>query len=224
MTKDLTTDVVMRQIANMATADLHPDLQGYVTEVTVGDEAVPILQHPLVVMPFIIPGLANQQYEQKLKQLEEPYYEDLLRRIWLYERPYRLETAVHWAEMGNIFGSKLRKLLSRVWIDMEGDGTLDSPLILRVIDVFRKAGFTSDTGRRQPRDPLRVYRGGLPNGIAWSTDLAVAEWFATRFSNHEPEPVHQAMAPWRSVLAMLDKRGESEVIVDPRLLVKVRVR
>lgn len=70
-------------------------------------------------------------------------------------------------------------------------------------------------------DPIRVYRGqdqGTAPGIAWTTDLAIAEKFARGAAlrqGHRAGNVLVATVPRNRVIAYLTGRGESEVILDP---------
>lgn len=87
--------------------------------------------------------------------------------------------------------------------------------------------YVSDGKELPEGDPLIIYRGQDENttfGIAWTTDIKVAEKFArgagTRQHNR-PGVVYMATVPRGKVLAYLTGRGESEVIVDPRDLVEI---
>jgi len=66
-------------------------------------------------------------------------------------------------------------------------------------------------------------RGGMPEGVAWSTDIEVARFFARRFATGAPEPIHKATVAPEHVLARFFGRGESEVFADPRTLTGVEV-
>ena len=140
----------------------------------------------------------------------------------LYTSPFRLPVVINWwrSEMVPV-GPGLRVALSLAWRLFEGDDTLEGPWIPDVIECFRACGFTTDKpGVQAPKEPLKVYRGGLPNGIAWSTEFSVAKWFADRHAGGgiEAEPIFEAIAPPEAILAQLRGREEFEVVVEPGLL------
>jgi hypothetical protein len=66
--------------------------------------------------------------------------------------------------------------------------------------------------------------------MAWTTDPDIARWFASRMRAADPRPAHvyTVTAPPEAVLAVMDDvlgadgRAEHEVVVDPRLLPKLR--
>ena len=107
---------------------------------------------------------------------------------------------------------------------MESGDTLDDPLIPEVLQVFKALEFTSDQGQEKPNRPLTVYRGGAPDGLAWSRSLKTARWFTRRWERADGyrEPLYRATAPPEAILALLDGRSESEVVVDPRMITAAR--
>lgn len=93
------------------------------------------------------------------------------------------------------------------------------------VRLFRSVGFVSEAGRPAPVEPLQAYRGatwGRRRGMAWTTDLDRARWFAERttafgFVGH----VFGAVVEPVAVLASLDSpngRGEQEIVIDPAYL------
>ena len=210
-------------LSEMMKEEWHPDLEPYLVLTDTGME---IMHHPLVVEVFPIPGLCNRRYEHKLRLLEEA--DSYLSRLSLYERPYRLTMAVEWIENGFVDEAEAREVLASAWIDMEGDDTVTDPLVIRVVRVFRKLGYVTDNAERgsYPTGPVQVYRGGEPNGIAWSRERSVAEWFANRhrsLRDDQPEPVYSAVAPPAAILAQLFGRNEAEVVCEPHLLEQVKL-
>ena len=200
-------------LAAMMHEPLNPDLAPYVKD--------DVLRHPLVVLGYTIPGLANRLYADKCKQLAQTT--DPMERLWLYERPFRLEKVMEWAGSGTLWGEDLQRVLAAAWVDMEGDDTPDEPLIAQVLVTFKRLGYTTDSGRPQPDKALTIYRGGPPHRLAWSRDLETARWFARRWVKFgaNKETVYRAVAPPRAVLAQFDGRGEEEVVVEPAELVDV---
>lgn len=67
-----------------------------------------------------------------------------------------------------------------------------------------------------------IYRGmdqpPAPFGIAWTTNLSIAEKFATGAATRQmdrPGVVWQALVQRKNIIAYITQRGESEVIVNP---------
>lgn len=199
--------------------NIHADLQRQV----IHDPHLGWMVHsPLVVEVLLVTGSifqVNRRYEHRLAQIQsEPVHHAIL----LYERPYRLHTLIEWLNLGmlDVTTGIASETLARVWVDMEGDDSIEEPLIESVVRWWRKLGYYSD--RCLPRERLEVYRGGAdPMGIAWTTDIGIAQWFAGRFG--ASDPIWRSEAPEDAVLARLNQRNESEVTVDPRLLENVRL-
>ena len=109
-----------------------------------------------------------------------------------------------------------------------------------VLTVDQWCRFFAMADYPKPSGPLTLYRGatkGRARGMAWTSDRNKAQWFADRFARFAtgkqddrfgPAYVYTVATPPGAVLAVADKilaeggRGEREVIVDPRLLPKVR--
>ena len=75
-------------------------------------------------------------------------------------------------------------------------------------------------------DSILIWRGcerGRERGLSWTTDRAIAEGFAIgrRTTNERPTLV-RAEIPKKHIFAVFIERQESEVIVDPRRLRKVK--
>ena len=118
--------------------ELHPDLKPHVVESDLYGE---MLHHPLVVMPLIIPSVANEMYTQKLAKLRRGLAPQSA--IWLYERPYRLDVAVAWFESG-VLTQEDAALMGDVWVDMESSDSIFEPLIQKVVAIFAEFGFLTD--------------------------------------------------------------------------------
>lgn len=95
-----------------------------------------------------------------------------------------------------------------------------------VIHLFSDADFVSDrAGTARPTAPLVIYRGGsigAPRGVCWTTDPAIARFFAYRFGT-TGRAIFSATAPPHGVLGIFFGRNESEVVVNPRTLRGLRV-
>ena len=119
-------------------------------------------------------------------------------------------------------GAVLATVLPHVWTAAEWpSAAMPVPAWLA---LFRAAGFCSDSaGMERPSALLTVYRGTTPGrrrGMAWTTDADKAEWFAARWrlAGRQDAAVYLASIEPRAVLALIDCRGEAEVVVDPDLL------
>ena len=74
-------------------------------------------------------------------------------------------------------------------------------------------------------DTVTVYRGVTTynakniKALSWTLEQKTAEWFAHRFG--EDGTVYEAQIPKQHIYALLNGRGESEVIVDPKYLTDI---
>lgn len=74
-------------------------------------------------------------------------------------------------------------------------------------------------------DTVTVYRGVTTynakniKALSWTLEQKIAEWFANRFG--EDGTVYEAQIPKQHIYALLNGRGESEVIVDPKYLTDI---
>lgn len=188
---------------------LLPELCSYVVETDIGA----YIKHPLIVMSIVSNALINEKYKfMKQKEIERPY------SIAIYERPFRLIKLVEFWHNKNFNDTQLCEELAWVWPDMEGDDSLNDIFIKdEVLPLFKHLGYVSDQDDLyRPESSLLIYRGGLPNGIAWSESLKTAKWFASRFE--ENNPVYCATVEPKNILARFKGRNEDEIIVDPRSL------
>ena len=206
----------MRSVEELFQSDesLLPELEPYVVETAIGQW----VKHPLVIMPVIKPALINEKFLQLSRYLQDdPYH------LGMYERPFRLEMLVQWWRSGELDDARLAEELAWAWPDMEGDDTIDDDFIRnQMLPLFAHLGFVSDQPDLVlPDEPLEIYRGGLPNGIAWSEDVDTARWFASRWRG--AEPVYSALALPENILGRFWERGEQEVVVDPRTLCNVEL-
>lgn len=74
-------------------------------------------------------------------------------------------------------------------------------------------------------DTVTVYRGVTTynakniKALSWTLEQKTAEWFANRFG--EDGTVYESQIPKQHIYALLNGRGESEVIVDPKYLTDI---
>lgn len=132
-----------------------------------------------------------------------------------------------WYLAGRLTDTDLRAVICDVWTMAEYPQAH-----LRLVDwveMFRRAGFVSETGRPAPTEPMTIHRGstwGHRRKMAWTTDESMAGWFADRWRSRGLEAmVFTVTVEPAAVLAFVDAhdgRGESEVVVDPAMLPPVR--
>jgi len=74
---------------------------------------------------------------------------------------------------------------------------------------------------------VKIYRGQntkstpYQKAFSWTIDKEKAIFFATRFDKYRGE-LYEAMVKIEDILAYIDKRGESEIIIDPDCLIDVK--
>ncbi len=114
----------------------------------------------------------------------------------------------------------LPALLLHVWVAAEGPGRSVPHSVW--IDWFRQAAYPP------PARPLAIFRGAVPRrarGLSWTTDREQAAWFAGRGDAYlytataEPDAV---LADVAAILGSDDEGGEREIIVNTRMLGRIR--
>jgi len=128
-----------------------------------------------------------------------------------------------WESGGRRDVGGLRRVIAGVW--MMAEWPTSALGVALWVEMFRAAGFVSDTGEPKPALPWTVYRGtvwGRRRGMSWTTDLERARWFAARYAvRHRAGLVFAVDVEPSAVLALVGDpggRNESEVVVDLALL------
>ena len=192
------------------------ELRDWVIEV----EGVEVLRHPLIIEIMPIGGLCNRRLRHKRALLSLPSYSSPSRRIFLYERPFRLDKICEWVDEACEVTEDLREALALTWVDMESDDA-DPGIVEMCVGAFRKAGFITQRPDivASPGEgaALTLYRGGSnPLGMGWSTSYDVARWFAERYLEKDRKPtIWEGRCAADGVLAYLTARKESEIVCDP---------
>ena len=75
-------------------------------------------------------------------------------------------------------------------------------------------------------EKIRVYRGVAvhrnPDGISWTHDLKIAQWFAQRFDSYDQKGyVRTGMIDKKHILAYFDDQEEKEIVVDRNYLTDI---
>jgi hypothetical protein len=242
MTPDLEAQMAdflksVRGYSHYATVeDLPEEYRGHVHPI--GLSGVFVFHHPLLVqmMPLQLPAPIEQvigERRAELKKLAEkgdwPGY------MLLIQRPYRMQTLLE-LEVSGALGDtqndpraacRYWKLAAEVWTDAEHDES--DPIWTAVLEAVPHIGFmTSSADRRWLRsqpEAITLYRGvqgedadeALENGlegVQWSTERPVAEFFARRHLRPGDNGyVLSAEVSKEEVLAYLTDRNEGEAIV-----------
>jgi hypothetical protein len=207
-----------------APEDLDPELEAYLEEPD-DEDGWTNLRHPLVYSIMYTPMLnkrLNLQLRQKQELLARSENEgDWHTFVYLHERPYRVQGFIAIADQ--LSDEEYWGLLASIWIDSEN--IRQNPEIwLNLLKADRgdsrmmMSPEDLDALNLMP-DVIPVYQGHTDvrdDGWSWTTDRAIAEWFASRFANLESaEPVVSCGSVNRAdVTAFLSNRGESEILVN----------
>ena len=120
------------------------------------------------------------------------------------------------------------KTLAECWIREEQPNMNPSITKTELTNMFKRADkefLMSETEYKKWQDlpeKLTIYRGVTEyNGkniraLSWTTNYDTAKWFAGRYG--EKGKVYQAEIDKKHILACIDQRGESEIIVEPKYL------
>jgi hypothetical protein len=157
-------------------------------------------------------------------------HEPTVSSLLLCSNGYRAELVQLWWKKGKITLPQLREFLVHAW---EGNDRPYNCLGVRGwVRLYKAAGFIHtkaegdnqgevDDGVTKPTQPLVVYRGTTPaywRRMSWTTDQQQALWFAEWIKEVWKRPdsfVISTTVPPKHILAMLNGRGESEVVVNP---------
>jgi hypothetical protein len=203
------------------TTPLDPELEPFMEDSPFG----PCLKHPLVFqVPFHSGALANRQLEQKRKALAEAIDEGKwMTAVWIHERPYRIEVLLEFAD--HMDDRVFWEVLGAIWTDSENIWQNDAEW--RSLWASERPGreFAMDDDEREGfkklPDIIQVYRGCISeeneDGMSWTTDLRIAEFFAKRFAQlRSGDPIILCgTAKKADVLFYGLGRNESEVVVLP---------
>lgn len=123
------------------------------------------------------------------------------------------------------------EILGDAWIMSENPSRNAHMSTSRLIRMFRKADLEAlmdknELGQYRALDDIvNVYRGVTARGaesvyaLSWTLNYDTAEWFANRFG--KDGKVYEAQIDKENILALFNRRNESEVIVDPSGLINI---
>ncbi len=120
------------------------------------------------------------------------------------------------------------KMLAECWIREEQPNMNPSITKTELTNMFKRADKKFLMSEREYKkwhdlpEKLTIYRGVTEyNGkniraLSWTTNYDTAKWFTGRYG--EKGKVYQAEIDKKHILAYIDQRGESEIIVEPKYL------
>lgn len=204
--------------------ELDPELVEYVEEAKHGWR---MLRHPLIVT-FYHDNL-NAMYNDQLKSMKEHLQEIEAKEDWygalfFHARPWRMHVfTTKYAHLLplNVAGD----LLTEVWKDSEFPHSAREDWLHLFKLYAPHSQIMQKSKGHLPSEPFEVYRGmGMTErknrkfGLSWTLDRSIAKWFSTRFGQ-AGVVCTKKIAP-EHVFAYLPERSESEVVLDPRHLVR----
>lgn len=125
------------------------------------------------------------------------------------------------------------KILADAWIRSENPNDDTNVSKSKLILMFKKADphdlmLESELQQYEELDEVvTVYRGVTSHNaknikaLSWTLDREKAEWFANRFN--EDGTVYEAEIEKTHIFALFNGRNESEVVVDPKFLMDIRI-
>ena len=125
------------------------------------------------------------------------------------------------------------KILADAWIRSENPNDDTNVSKSKLISMFKRADphelmLESELQQYEELDEVvTVYRGVTSHNaknikaLSWTLDREKAEWFANRFN--EDGTVYEAEIEKTHIFALFNGRNESEVVVDPKFLMDIRI-
>lgn len=196
------------------------------------DTGFTMIHHPLVVSIYTGPAL-NKHHNAHLEHLSRQLVKAMAERnyslaVFTHARPYRTDALVNIVENNELSDQEYWELLAEVWIDQENPEDYAEEWRDRFTVDREDRHFLMDEEERKALDELPdevvIYRGDISEettGLAWSTSLKVAKWFANRFDSSYT--VYTAKIKKENIAAYWTRRSEQEVLVtDPEHLMDVK--
>ncbi|WP_210498773.1 hypothetical protein [Vibrio crassostreae] len=194
-----------------------------------------LIKHPFVNTLYdenhheLYNNMFNASNERHLALLEKGNYHAALMVV---EKPFRLEYFLKFISHG--FSPEhpdYWSLLFDCYIRTEQIGDEQDVWLTLMSEAKYYQDMFMSVGERitleQMPQRFTVYRGAIQGsneaGISYTTRYNKAAWFATRFNSDSPPIVLEAIVDKSDVLAYLEGRGESEVIVEPSLVDLVKI-
>ena len=194
----------------------------------------PMIGHPLVHQPMYTPSL-NRMLNQGLRAKKEYLQQAAVagnwsKYIWLHEKPYRLQ--VLWDIHRELTPQEYWPLVAQVWMNVENHWQYKNklPKLFKAKPCRYKLIMTDEERQileSHPNQILTIYRGHQKRNVAgwsWTFSPSKAEWFARRFTRQDKKwSVTEAQVDRSLVVAFFNRRGENEIVVNPKDVRPLRV-
>ena len=127
--------------------------------------------------------------------------------------------------------TEMSEILADAWVRSEAPNQDVNVSQVKLLSMFKKADVTilmeqDEYEQFQALDDIvTVYRGVTPynadsiRALSWTLNQETAEWFAHRFG--EDGTVYEAQIPKVHIYALMNRRNEMEVIVNPNYLTDI---
>lgn len=210
---------------------LHPDLVPYIEPWALGKTSMKCLRHPLIYeVPYFeqYNTIINARYAHTLERVKRHLANrDWEGYVWDHERPYRFEAfQTILQKRSRPKGKVYWKLLADVWIDSENiwQNKEEWAECFEKNYPYKQLGLMNRNERKKfSKLPmtLSVYRGGRTwEGLSWTLSYEKAKWFAERLQE-TGSTVHKGVIERKYVWALFTRRGEEEVVFNPKNLLSV---
>jgi len=179
---------------------------------------------------FNIEALTSWQTKLRIEKVEESMNKYISKKqydklFFLIEKKIALDFYIESFE--NIPDEQKYECFEDIYIRSEyGFSKLNKDFFLNIFkykpkEDFRKILKVDSSGL------VKIYRGQntestpYQKAFSWTTSKEKAKFFATRFDSDNGK-LYEAIIKCEDILAYIDQRGESEVIVDPNCLIDVK--
>lgn len=201
---------------------LDDEFDGWVFE---NPELGTCIQHPLY---YSVPHHeqlnehANQSLAVKRQAVDKAREEERWAKwLVLHERPWRFQAFCEIAEL--LTDAEYWELLGHAWIDSENIWQNEGEWLERLLtDRPQRELLMEEEDRQQLAElpeMITIYRGyqrpERQRAISWTLDLERAKWFAQRWLVDEKPLVAVGRIKKEHVIALINGRDESEILVRP---------
>lgn len=201
-----------------------------------------IVQHPFASSGFVVPPGTNELIDitanaENLKKWQDCMDKAIANAKNVYaiyamvNKPYAL-TFLKFVK-DNLSAEDMAVILADAWINSECPNMDVDVSKAELVEMFKQADkahlMTEDERKLLAKlgDTVTVYRGLTSynakniRALSWTTDRKKAEWFAHRFS--EKGTVYTAQIKKANILAVFMSRGESEIVLNPKALMQLKI-
>lgn len=193
------------------------------------------IHHPWIIELFYDPqrcALINERYRLKKEQVQAASVAGKWSSyVFLHERPYRVR-ALQQAIQAGARTHDVVGLVRQAWIDSENiwqNKSAWQTIWRRIGHVHGIMDDSEQTVYGWLPEIVEIYRGvrhptHWPRGMSWTRGRKRAEWFARRLATAKHTPtVLTATVHKSKILAYFNGRGEEEIVVLPRSIIKAEM-